>query len=328
MSHPERARIATLPRTAWPAVGLLSLALVAQSGGPSPPRSGGAPREARVLLVSVDGLRPDLVLRVDSPALRSLMRRGSFSLWAMTAPAAVTLPSHTSMLTGVPPSKHGIDWNTDLPLARPVYPSRPTLFEVAKNAGYTTAMVAGKAKFSALAKPGTLDWSFVPATTTSDSAVADTAVLWIATCRPQVMFVHLPGVDMVGHAEGWGSHAQLAAVAAADRAIGRMLAALRAQGLLDRTVVLVTADHGGAGRTHGPDDPRSREIPWIIAGPGVREDYDLTQDADLTVRTEDTFATLSHVLGILVTPPVDGRAVMQAFADSSSPAKTLGASGP
>jgi arylsulfatase A-like enzyme len=85
--------------------------------------------------------------------------------------------------------------------------------------------------------------------------------------------------------------------------------------LLDSTVVLVTSDHGGAGRTHGPDDPRSREIPWIIAGPGIRGNLDLTTDADLDIRTEDTFATLCYLLGIDVPQPIDGRPVTQILID-------------
>jgi arylsulfatase A-like enzyme len=245
------------------------------------------------------------------------MERASFSMWARTTDVAVTLPSHASMLTGVTPSTHGIVWNNDIP--HPVYPSRPTLFELARRAGYTTAMVAGKSKFSALAKPGTLDWSFIPEKTViTDQAVADTAALWIARYAPQVLFVHLPAVDTAGHAEGWGSAAQLAAVATADRCIGQLLDALRERGVLDSTFVLVTSDHGGAGRSHGADDPRSRMIPWIAEGPGIRQDIDLTTDAGLEIRTEDTFATLCFLLGIPIPEGIDGRSVVEILSGRAS----------
>ncbi len=290
------------------ALALTVLSPATTSAAPARP----VPGPFRVLLISIDGLRPDLLLRAKTPVLRGLMDRGSFSMWARTTAAAVTLPSHTSMLTGVVPSKHGIEWNSDLPLLRPVYPSRPTLFELARQAGYTTAMVAGKAKFSALAKPGSLNWSFVPTEAViTDDAVADTVTRWIDLHAPQVLFVHLPRVDKVGHAEGWSSKAQLAAIAAADRCIGRFLEALRRRRVLDSTVVLVTADHGGAGQSHGPDDPRSRTIPWIIAGPGICREADLTRNGDLEIRTEDTFATICMLLGIVVPQPIDGRPVTQ-----------------
>lgn len=281
------------------------------------------PRVERVLLISVDGLRPDVLLRADAPQMRALMAHGSFTMWARTTAVAVTLPSHVSMLTGLTPPHHGISWNSDLPLAHPIYPSQPTLFELAHRAGFTTAMATGKAKFRALAKPGTLDRVDVPPdSTVSDEVVADTVVRWVRVDAPQVMFVHLPGVDTVGHAHGWGSPEQLVAVAAADRAIGRILSALARRGVLDSTLVLVSADHGGAGLGHGPDDPRSRHIPWILAGPGVRRDYDLTREADLVVRTEDTFATLCAALGLDPGPGIDGRVVTAAFASAAPPRVT------
>jgi arylsulfatase A-like enzyme len=277
------------------------------------------PKLHRVLLVSVDGLRSDLLLRADTPVLRALMKRGSFTMWAQTTAVAVTLPSHVSMLTGVPPARHGVVWNSNLPLAHPVYSAVPTLFELATAAGLSTAMVAGKSKFSALEKPGTLRWSSVPAASAAtDEAVADSAVRLIDAYAPQVLFVHLPAVDTAGHESGWGSDTQLAAIATADRCIGRILDALAKRRLLDSTCVLVSSDHGGAGKSHGPDDARSRNIPWIVAGPGVRRNFDLTTDGDLVVRTEDTFGTLCAMLGIVPPATTLGRLVPQILEDSTA----------
>lgn len=283
------------------------LASVAFADGPASP-------PPRVLIVSIDGLRPDLALRAATPNLHHLAESGSFSFWARTTPLAITLPSHTSMLTGVIPRKHEIEWNRDLPLREPIYPNFPTLMEVAKKHGYTTAMAAGKSKFGILAKPGTLDWQWIAATSTSqDEDVAEQAVRIIREHQPQVMFVHLPSVDNVGHARGWGSAEQLATIGQADACLGRLLAALDELKLTEQTVIILTADHGGAGRTHGPDDPRSRHIPWIVAGPGVRKNLDLTTYADLTINTEDTFATASYVLKIPLAKNIDGKPIKEAF---------------
>ncbi len=84
-----------------------------------------------VVIVSVDGLRPDVALRAKMPVFRSLMDRGSFSMYAMTTDVAITLPSHTSMLTGVTPLKHGIHYNADPRPGDPPAPAWPTIFEVA-----------------------------------------------------------------------------------------------------------------------------------------------------------------------------------------------------
>jgi arylsulfatase A-like enzyme len=209
-----------------------------------------------------------------------------------------------------------VDWNNDQPGR---YPAWPTLFEIARQAGYTTAMAAGKSKFHALERAGSLNWSYVPsASVVTDASVADSAVAWIALHKPQVFFVHLPGVDTAGHKYGWGSPEQLDAIAVADASIGRMLEVLRDQNTLDSTLVIVSSDHGGAGKSHGAGDSRSLFIPWIAAGSGVCANVDLTTDANLMVKTEDTFATAAYVLGLTPPRPVDGKPVLEIFCRSDS----------
>ena len=291
---------------------LLLLGAVARS---APPTTRPVPAIQRVLIISIDGLRSDVLLRAEALTIHDLYRSGSFSFWAKTTAASITLPSHVSMFTGVTPEAHAILWNGDLPLAKPVYPTAPTIFELAHRAGYSTAMVAGKSKLSVLDKPGTLDWKWYPdQPKCEDAEVTAAATSILREHQPQLMFVHLPGVDNVGHAKGWGSDEQLEAVKQADACVGQLLATIREQKLDSETLVILTSDHGGAGRTHGPEDARSRTIPWILSGPGVRKNFDLTRlGHEHDVETYDTFATACAVLGIPVTRRIDGKFVHQAF---------------
>ena len=43
---------------------------------------------------------------------------------------------------------------------------------------------------------------------------------------------------------------------------------------------------------------RARHIPWIISGPGIHKDVDLTVYPKTVIDTEDTFATACYLLGI------------------------------
>lgn len=288
---------------------------IAQTTLPAGPTTRPVPAIQRVLIVSIDGLRPDLALRANAPTLRSLMQTGAFSFWARTTVMAITLPSHASMLTGVTPEKHGVTWNKEVSTTQPVvYCKAPTLFELAKARGYTTAMVAGKKKFETLARPGTLDWQFMPENPKiGDKQVAEEAIAVIKSHHPQVMAVHLPETDAVGHSAGWGTPQQILTIENADGYLGAILAAMKDAGTFDETLVIVSADHGGQGRAHGKDDFRSRHIPWIISGPGVRKGYDLTRVAELTVNTEDTFATACYVLAIPLPGQSDGKPILAAF---------------
>ena len=299
---------------AWGAVLAVS-AVSARAQVPSAPASGSDPvRTAKpvpgvdhALIISVDGLRPDVMLRARTPNLRRLMESGSFTMWARTVPRSVTLPSHTSMLTGVTPERHGVLWNGDLP--EPAHPRVPTIFEIAKRAGVTTAMVAGKTKFVALERFGTVDWSSIAKATDEDVSCAAASILM--EHRPGITVVHFPGSDAAGHSKGWGGPEQIEAIEKIDGAIGLLLDTLEQTGLRKSTVVILSADHGGAGKSHGPNDPRSRHIPWIISGPGIRKNYDLTLDAALTVNTEDTCATACFFLGLRPIVKFDGKAVEQ-----------------
>lgn len=267
------------------------------------------PQITHAVIISVDGLRPDLALRANTPNMHALFTSGSFSFWARTTEMSVTLPSHTSMLTGVVPKTHGITFNDDGPEEQ-VYPKVPTLFEMAKNAGYTTALAATKSKFTTLSRE--VDWASIPprGKTAQDDVATDAAVQFLKEHQPGILFLHLGGTDVVGHAIGWATPEQIAAIEHADACIGRLMGTLKELKLLDSTFVLMSADHGGTGKWHGPDEPRARHIPWIISGPGIRKNVDLTIYRELTINTEDTCATTCWLLNIPIDHPIDGKPLM------------------
>jgi len=266
-----------------------------------------------VLIVSIDGLRPDLALRADMPALRSLLNRGSFSFWARTTEVSVTLPSHASMLTGVTPNKHKISWNDDRATWEVL--TYPTFLEKAKAAGYTTAMVGSKAKFKLFDKPGAVDHAFWPKTDSvrDDDTSATAAVAIIKQFKPGAMFIHFGAVDSAGHGIGWGTRQQMQVIADTDKLLGNVLAAYDEAGLTDKTMVILSADHGGSGRWHGANDVRARHIPWICAGPSVLAGQDLTYNRDLVINTEDTYVTACWLLGLDPGKDLDGKVVTDIF---------------
>ena len=291
----------------------------AQRGHASSRRAAPAPAPAaegdrRVLIVTIDGLRPDVLLRASAPNVRRLMASGTFTMWATTVPECYTLPAHVSIFTGVAPQKHGVEWNDHIEEA---FPLVPTLFDLAARNGLVTAMATGKTKFIALDRPGSITWKYLPRDEPiPDAFVATQAVEILGAARPHVLFVHFADTDNIGHSVGWGTLLQLQAIEEADRQLGVVLAAVERLGLKDSTLVMLTSDHGGAGLEHGPDDPRSRHVPWLIAGPGVRRGFDLTRLPDLHVTVYDTFAMACHFLGLALEHETEGKVVWDAFEET------------
>jgi predicted AlkP superfamily pyrophosphatase or phosphodiesterase len=278
-----------------------------------------------VVIVSIDGLRPDAITALESPTLYRLMMEGSYSLAASTIMPSKTLPSHTSMLTGEPPERHGVFWN-NTPAAHFDTIEVPTIFSVARSRGYRTAAFFSKSKFNTLQRPGTLDYSQAPGgwfgRWSSDRTVGDVE-RHLASARPNILFVHVSDPDYAGHEFEWMSAEYRRAVTAADGALARVLsAAERAYGAGNYSVI-VTADHGGHGHDHGTDDPRDVTIPWIVWGRGVRPGGEL---AGSSIRTMDTASTVLWLLGLPEPTDWIGTPVLAAFQPQAVPAPALPAS--
>jgi hypothetical protein len=274
-----------------------------------------------VVIISIDGCRPDLLLRAETPFIHGLLERASYTFFAETTDVAITTPSHVSMLTGVHPEKHGIALNTDPPDG--VYPNVPTILEIAKERGMTTGVFSTKSKFSIFTSPGTVDHVGISKVGSSadDQGIARDAAEVIRKHKPNVMLVHFGNTDKQGHDYGWGSRRQMAALAGADASVAMVFAALRDAAIEEETLVIISSDHGGSGRTHGQrlengePDMRSRYIPWIAVGPGIRKGFDLTNDRRLKVSTVDTFATACYFLGLGAAGPLDGKPIYQVLAN-------------
>jgi predicted AlkP superfamily pyrophosphatase or phosphodiesterase len=257
-----------------------------------------------VAILSVDGLRADVLAadalaKTDLPNLRRLMERSAYTLSARTVSPSETLPAHASMLTGTEPREHKIIWDDLEP--QKGFVTVPTVFSVARAAGLRTIMVVGKRKLQHLAPAGTVD-TFVLAER-GDVDVANEAIVQAGTGFG-VLFVHFPDVDLAGHADGWMSKSYLSALCALDAAVGRVLAALPTE-----TTVILTADHGGRGQTHGADLPENRTVPWIVAGPKV------TRRGEMTARVKqtDTAATALWSVGLSLPSGCPGSVVREAF---------------
>ncbi|HET9269988.1 MAG TPA: alkaline phosphatase family protein [Vicinamibacterales bacterium] len=296
-----------IARTAALLVLTAGLALAGCSGrlptGPSGPASP-APvipviSNGKVAIISIDGLRPDAIVSAGANNIVALTSRGAYSWGAQTILPSNTLPAHISMLSGYAPEEHGVTWDDYTPSRGQIMV--PTVFAAARAKGLRTAMVVGKEKFNTFRDTGACDTWVLAAPDDDDVANRVSTAL---SARPDLLFIHLPDVDLVGHAKQWMSADYLTAVRRADAAVGRIVAALPSD-----TTIIVTADHGGHPEGHGSDRPEDTTIPWVIAGPSTQRGRYLGNN----IRTVDTAATAAFVLGVTLAPDAQGRAIYDAF---------------
>jgi predicted AlkP superfamily pyrophosphatase or phosphodiesterase len=294
------------------------LALAVGCGPPSTvstpvlPKSRSGRITDHVVIVSLDGLRPDAIDTFGAATLQRLMREGAYAPDAQTVLPSTTLPSHTSMLTGVDPAVHGVTWNTDQVTVRG-YVRVPTVFTLARNAGLRTAAFFGKSKLNHVHSPATLDYvhsfeSWLP-WRLSGVRTARLVGRHLQDARPNLLFVHLVEADYAGHLFGWMGRLYGNAVRELDAAVAALLVQADTHFGRGQYTLIVTADHGGHGRGHGTELAEDTTIPWIVWGEGVRSGAVLP----FGIRTTDTAATALWLLGLPVPSEWSGHPVTQAF---------------
>jgi predicted AlkP superfamily pyrophosphatase or phosphodiesterase len=251
----------------------------------------------------MDGLRPDAIELAPMPNLLNLMKTGAYSLTAQTTYPSATLPAHASMLTGMCPSKHGVDWNDYIPQMGVAHGIG--LFDLSHAAGMQNVMYVGKEKLRQVTDASNIDkFVFI---NDRDKVIMQNL---LEDFPPDfgVLFIHFATTDDMGDVYGWLSPEQFSVIFRADEAIRELLDALDSYGLRNETLLIITADHGGHDNTHGSSMPEDMTIPWIASGPEI-------QAGELTtlIHTMDTAATAAYALGLPIPDEWDGVPVLEAF---------------
>src|SRR5688572_3608866 len=248
-------------------------------------RAGMPAKDRTVVLISIDGfpawLWADPTLPI--PNLRRLAREGAVADAMTVSNPSITWINHTTLVTGVPPQKHGVLFNGLLvrqpqPLPPVIEQWRdkadlvrvPTVYDLAHQKGLTTAQV----DWVAILNSGTINWEFLEipragglierelvekgtvtaqeiATFAKGKNIAWRDMIWteaachiMRTKKPNFLLFHVLTTDAINHANGPGSNASHAAFAYADRLIGDILKAVEEAGFKDKATVIIATDHG------------------------------------------------------------------------------------
>ena len=215
----------------------------------------------KVILISVDGMRPDGFLACGNPYIEELMKKAYYTLEGKTVMPSVTLPCHMSLFHSTTPQRHGITTNLYLPMARPIN----GLFEQLKYGKKVSAMYYGWEPLRDVARPESLRFSeYIHSYSEEsvDTALTDSALARIEKSKPDFVFLYMVDTDEKGgHDNGWMSSEYLHRISVAVDNIRRVI-----ESCGDEYTVIITADHGGHDRTHGTDLPEDTTIPMFYIG--------------------------------------------------------------
>ena len=303
----------------------------ASSVKPDSSGAGKAFPDINVLLISIDTIRPDRIgcysqKYLRTPAIEDIASRGVVFTRAF-AHTPMTLPSHTTMLTGLTPAAHGVRDNARFRLDQSFF----TLAEYLKQKGFTTAAFVGAFPLDSrfglnqgfdlyddhYATRGKQEFFYVER---KAEKVIEATLNWLKE-KPSgwFVFVHLfdphqsysppePFKSQYAHDLYSGE------VAYVDQELGKLFDYLKGRDLIKNTYIIITGDHGESlgeqgESTHGYFAYNSTLwVPLIISGPGIKPGKN-----DSYVFLFDLFPTVCDLIGGEKPSALQGTSLVPAF---------------
>jgi arylsulfatase A-like enzyme/Tfp pilus assembly protein PilF len=298
-----------------------------------------------LLLVTFDTTRADRLgcygrAKARTPTLDRLASRGVLFEQCRTA-APITMPSHSTIMTGLYPVAHGVRDNGLFTLPQ----SRWTLAEILKERGYATAGAIGsfvldrrfgisqgfdlyedgvKREYENVWGQRTVEKNALFFDERPAERVNAAILPWLKKNKDKPFFAwvhywdpHQPHVPPAPYSELFATDLYQGEIAYADAALGQLLAELEAAGVAQRTVVVMTADHGEGMDDHNEGThsflcyDTTLHVPLIMAGPGVASGKRIRE----RVGTVDILPTVLELLGAPPRPDVQGRSLAPLWQD-------------
>lgn len=254
----------------------------------------------KVILISVDGMRPDGFISCGNSYADELLKITSYSMKARTVFPSVTLPCHISLFHSVPPERHGTMTNAYTAPVRPV----KGLFEVLRDSGKKSGMFYGWEELRDVSRPGSLDRAeYIESYSaeSTDALLCDSALEYIKESTPDFVFLYMVETDTKGgHDNGWMSEEYLRYVSIAVDNIKKVIETVG-----DEYTVVVVADHGGHLRGHGDDSDEDMTIPVLIYGEDIPCGKELSDVSIL-----DIAPTVTSLMGLSAYEKWEGRALL------------------
>lgn len=255
----------------------------------------------KVLLISIDGMRPDGLKACGNPYVKELEKTCYYTYDARSMNPSVTFPCHFSMTHSVTPQRHGILTNTYVPQVRPV----KGIFEKVSEAGGVCAMFYGWEPLRDICPPGALKFAtYINAymQESGDTVLTDECEKLIKAHKPDFAFLYMVETDEKGgHDNVWMSDEYLRRISIAIDNVKRMIDAFG-----DEYSVIIMADHGGHDRAHGSDMPEDMIIPLFFYGKDFPKGKVIKEQLSLL----NIAPTIAKLLGVTTEPEWEGTPVI------------------
>ena len=269
-----------------------------------------------VVLIGLDGWGAYSVNKAEMPNVKKLMEEGSYTLKKRSVLPSSSAVNWASMYMGAGPELHGYtEWGSQTP----ELPSRvvnkhgifPTVFSLLRESDPKAEIgcICEWAGIRYVVDTLALSYDKNITEKPQNPATAKCAVEYIKRARPALVNIVFDEPDHVGHAEGHDTPAYYEKLKELDGYIGQIIQAVKDAGMLDETIFIVTADHGGIKKGHGGKTMEEMETAFIIAGKGIKKGYEFQE----SMMQFDCASTIAYIFGLKQPQVWIGRPMIQVF---------------
>lgn len=241
-----------------------------------------------VILVGIDGAG-NFYRSSKAPMIRRMMTEGAGTDRCLTSLPTISAECWGSMLLGVYPDVHGLTNGivSSTPYTNTAIPSVFTLIRKC----HPDAKLASFCNWNPI-NFGIVDDAATRQGTAHDEELTDMICACIKEDRPEFLFVQFDSVDHMGHAHGYGSPEHLAQIDLCDGLASRIYDAAAEAGIVEDTLFILTADHGGFDHGHGGDTDGEKYVFFAAVGKTV------SRGATIDLEVKDIPAIITHALGV------------------------------
>lgn len=226
----------------------------------------------KLLLIGIDGVRPDALLKADTPNLDSLIHTGAYSFKAQAGTHTLSGPSWSNILTGVWENKHKVIDNSFIGARYRRYPNLFTLIKQVQPELNVVSIVSWDSLCKQIFSRANncKVYPYTGRVREGDYLVAQRAAKTLVNNNPDILFAYFLGVDLKGHKYGFHPDVPeyVHEIERVDRLVGSIMKALVSRPTYEKEnwLVLSITDHGGIGNSHGGQTPEEKTIFYIANG--------------------------------------------------------------
>ncbi|MBE6772593.1 MAG: hypothetical protein E7544_00055 [Ruminococcaceae bacterium] len=230
-----------------------------------------ARKYSHIIIIGTDGAG-SWFRDADTPNFDRIFENGAVTYSALSSKPTISAECWGSMLIGVGPEVHKLTNRRVSTIPYPVWSKHPTVFRRARKA-YPDAELGSYCDWNPITKGIVEKLIGVSHATARDKELTPLICDYIREKKPDLLFTHFDSTDEAGHKNGYGTKAHIDAISGVDKLIGDVYCAIEDADIVDDTLFIVIADHGGTNENgkgnHGGWTDEEKYVTFAAAGKGI-----------------------------------------------------------